>query len=286
MDGQRRIAQSVRRFARSRAFSQTQAFARSRKVGFAARTGAIALIGAAIALGLIDGEHLGTSDSAKRGFNDKLASVTGFAAQNITISGLNDHQPEQLLKVLGVAPGGSLIGFDAEQAKGLLEGIDWVESASVQRKFPNQLEIVVKERQPFAVWQRGKSHFVIDRHGVAMSGIKAQRTAQLPLVSGEGANLAVAELFDVLTHVPDINIKVNGAARVGARRWTLYLDDGVKILLPESGALEALQRVQAMDQAHGILAKAITEIDVRIPAQFRVAVIPAAPSEVSTGSIE
>jgi cell division protein FtsQ len=287
MDGQRRIAQSIRRSARSRAFANAQSYARSRTAGVLVRSGAFVFVGAAALMGLIDGGHLGSSEHQGRGFNDKLSAMLGFAAQSISISGLTDHKPEQLLKVLGVAPGSSLVGFDAEDAKGLLEGIDWVEHASVQRKFPNQLEITVKERQPFALWQRGPSHYVIDKHGVAMSGVPASRSAQLPLVSGEGANTAVAELYDELHKKPDLLIKVKGAARVGQRRWTLYLDNDVKILLPETGIEAAIDQVLAMDTNHGVLKKPVSEVDVRNATQFRVAVVqPPADSTVQTGSIK
>ena len=273
MDGQRRIARSLRRFRRSPFARQALAFGRSRRVGVAMRTGALGVFAVALLAGLVQGGHFEREDRTSLRLGDTVAGMVGFAAVSVSITGLDEHEPEQLLKALGLSPGGSLIGFEAGQAKRLLEGIDWVEQASIQRKFPNQLEISVTERKPFAVWQRGQAHYVIDRHGVAMSGIDNSRAAQLPLVSGEGANLAVAELVNQLEATPELLLRVGAAARVGQRRWTLYLDNGVKILLPEAGTAAALHYISTYDKEFGILSKSVSEVDLRVPAQVRIAMV-------------
>jgi cell division protein FtsQ len=182
----------------------------------------------------------------------------------------------RLLRSLGLKPGMSLIGFDAGQAKNLLEGIDWVEQAEVQRKFPNQLEISVVERVPFAVWQRSGDRYVIDRNGVAMSGIEAGRMAQLPLVSGEGANLAAGQLMADLEQHPDLMLRVGAAARVGQRRWNLYLDNGVKVMLPENDEAAALQMLAVEDQRTRLLSDGVQIVDLRIAGQMRLALTPIA----------
>ena len=66
------------------------------------------------------------------------------------------------------------------------ENMDWVASAEVVRRFPNQLDILVTEREPFAIWQRGGVHYVIDKSGTAVSAIDPARVSILPLVTGEG----------------------------------------------------------------------------------------------------
>jgi len=184
-----------------------------------------------------------------------------------------------VLAAINVKPGGSLIGFDALQARRILENIDWVASAKVQRLFPNQLEIAVVERVPFAVWQRGKSYYAIDRSGAAMSGIPSATLAGLPLVSGEGAQTVAAELVNQLEAVPALKAKIRAAARVGTRRWTLYLDNGVTVLLPEHDVEAALALAWKLDSTQGLLSKGITSLDLRLADRVTVAVAEVLPAE-------
>ena len=232
-------------------------------------------LGAAIAHGLAAGGYLDYDGSPFLKLPGKLAGLAGMAADDIEIRGLIHQEPETVLAAAGVTPGGSLIGFDAAHARRLLENLDWVAAAKVQRKFPNQLEIDVVEREPFAIWQRGESHYVIDRSGAAMSGIPAAKLAMLPLVAGEGANAAAAELINQLEATPNLMLQMRAAARIGKRRWTLYLDNGVTILLPENGVTDALAKVDRLDRTQQLLSKGIASVDMRLAGRIVVAVAQA-----------
>ena len=251
------------------------------RVRAGARAGALLFLALVIGHGLLRGGYLDYDGSKWLRLPGKAASVVGMAAEDITITGLTYHDPEALLTAIGVSPGGSLIGFDAVVAKRILENLDWVESAQVQRLFPNQLEIVVAEREPFAVWQREASYYVIDRTGVAMSGFPASRLVQLPLVTGEGANLAAKDLFNHLEATPELLLQIKAAARVGDRRWTLYLDSGVTILLPEEGWQEAITRVAELDRSQRLLSKGIKSVDRRVAGRMVAAVAQVEPEDVA-----
>ena len=252
-----------------------------RSIRFLARAGAFSILALAVGLGLHDGGHLKYPGSPWENASGRVASLFGFAADGIKIAGLKYHDAESVLTPIGVRPGGSLIGFDAANARKLLENMDWVLSAKVMRLFPNQLEISVVEREPFALWQRGGSHYVIDRTGSAMSSLDPARMAGLPLVTGEGAQSAISELVNQLEAHPRLKSKLLAAARVGQRRWTLHLDNGVSVALPEKGVEEAMARVENLDQRYELLSKGIRGIDLRVAGRVTVSVseAPAAGSE-------
>ena len=151
----------------------------------------------------------------------------------------------------------------------------WVETPGrnfAQRVFPNQLAIELKEREPFAVWQRGQSHYVIDASGAAMSGLAAAGLVRLPLVTGEGANAAAAELINQVSAYPDIMLQMKAAARVGQRRWTLYLDSGITVQLPEKDWREAIALADELNRTQRILSRGIRSLDLRVPGRVGVEV--------------
>jgi cell division protein FtsQ len=246
----------------------------SRRARFMARAGAILFLGAALLHGLNQGGHLDYDGSPWLKLPGKLSGFVGMAADDIHITGLVHQEPETVLSAIGVKPGGTLIGFDAVKARRTLENLDWVSTATVQRLFPNQLEVSITERVPFAIWQRDGTYYVIDRSGAAMSSVEPSRLPQLPLVTGEGAHRAAEELINHLEAFPALMLKTRAAARVGQRRWTLYLDNGVTIALPETGEDKALARVQELDAASGLLSKGIRSVDLRIAGRMAVETVP------------
>lgn len=246
--------------------------AQSLRFRFIVRSFGVLFLGATIVHGVLRGGQLDYEGSPWRQMPGKLASIIGLAAVDIRISGLTNHDPQLLLNAMGVVPGGSLIGFDAGAARQLLQNMDWISAASVQRKFPNTLEINVAERIPFAIWQHEGKYSLIDRAGIAMGGMELMAQSHLLLVTGEGANFAAEELVNHLEANPELMKKVSAAAMVGKRRWTLYLQNGVKIALPSDGEPEALKQVSDLDASQNILSKGIREIDMRIAGKMTVAI--------------
>ena len=237
------------------------------------RVFAILFLTGSIVHGMLQGGLLDYDGSPLRNLTGKIASMAGLAAVDIRVSGLTHHDPELLFHALGVQPGASLIGFDTGEARRRLEAMDWVAAASVQRQYPNRLEINVSERVPFAIWQHDGAYSLVDRTGVAMGGLDLMGPSHLPLVTGQGANLAAFEIVNHLEAYPLLFKRVSAVAMVGKRRWTLYLDNGVKIALPVESVADALAKVSQLDADQGLLSKAIREIDMRIAGQMTIKVI-------------
>ena len=59
--------------------------------------------------------------------------------------------------------------------------------------------------------------------------------------------------------------RMRGLVRMGERRWDVVLDRGQRIMLPETGAVRALERALAMDAAVDMLGREIAAVDLRLP---------------------
>ena len=268
--------------ARQRVPSRFERILAGRRLRMLVRGLAASFLMTTLLYGLIQGGHL--SDHPLYRLIDRTAVTLGFAAEHIRISGLKTQTPETVLSILGIAPGASLMDFDAAQAEKRLAQVDWVARAQVRRIFPNQLEIEITERVPFAIWQRGGQYFLIDRTGAVIGFDPKPYAGKLLLVSGEGAQLAVEALVNHLESNPGLKSRLVAASRVGGRRWNLYFPQGVKVLLPETGEAEALAELERLEQGRGILEKAVSLIDLRLADRMVITPLPQPAAEA--GEVE
>lgn len=162
----------------------------------------------------------------------------------------------------------SSFDLDMAELRERVEGLDAVASASVRVRSGGVLEVQVVERVPVAVWRSGDGLELVDREGHRVVGLASRlERPELPLVVGLGADEAVGEALTLYAASGPIRDRLRGFVRVGARRWDVVLDHGQRILLPETGALRAFQKVMALDEAQDLLARDITAVDFRIPAR-------------------
>ncbi len=242
---------------------------------------ALLILAGVILHGLERGEHITDPTSPLYNLEGRLAGLFGQQAQRIYISGLVYHSPQAVLKAISVHTGSSLLGFEPEMARRLLENLDWVKHAEVARLYPNGLKISIKERQPIALWQTDGAFYPVDADGVALVSLDPRRFANLLLVTGDGANVAAKALVNQLEAMPILRSRVKAAARVGNRRWNLYMASGLKVLLPEEGEHRALKRLAALIADGRITRKAVKILDLRLP--DRIALLSQEEAAKDTG---
>lgn len=235
-----------------------------RTTGVLVRSSAVSMLALVTGYGLLAGDHLTDPSSGARGLPAQISSYLGYAAEQVRITGLKRMGGASVLKAIGIKPGGSLVGFDANHARSILLNLDWVQEASVRVLPPNRLEIDIAEREPFAVWQRDGNYYVIDREGAAIASFEASRFPHLMLVSGEGAQETVSQLVNQLEAWPGLQSRITAAARVGKRRWTLYFAGGRQALLPEKQVEQAIASLTDLDERFGVLTSGIEQVDLRL----------------------
>lgn len=202
-------------------------------------------------------------DAATRGF---IGAITPFKLADVTVEGRDYVDPAAILGALRVKTGDSLLGIDLQAARQRIEAIDWVASATVERRLPDSLYVTLRERRPLAIWQNGTEYTLIDENG---RGVKASRmppgAEKLLLLGGAGAPERIRDLALLLAEEPSLEPKLRAAVWVGQRRWNLILRSGTELWLPEEDAAAALQKFAKLDTAHGLLAKDFGVIDLRLP---------------------
>ena len=203
---------------------------------------------------------------------ERMGNVTaglGLRIQDVVIEG-RQKTPEALLRAaIGVIPGAPILTYSVEAARANIEKIQWVASATVERRLPSTIVVHLIERRPFAVWQHDGHFMLIDRDGQTVTDSDvASFASQLPLVVGNGAPAAAAALIDALTAQPDIFARVTAAVRVGERRWNLRLNNGTDVLLPEGEEVKALARLAELQEAHALLDRPLQAVDLRLPDRF------------------
>ncbi len=194
----------------------------------------------------------------------RVLVAQGFSVQTVSVIGRRHTTKDELNRALQVTRGESLFHVDLEEARRRIEALDWVDRASISRLWPDTLHIVLVERRPAAVWQIDGALKLVDRAGGVIAPVDGAAYAGLPHIVGAGAARETAALIALLDRHPDIRARLRAAIRVGERRWTLRLDNGVDVHLPDEGEDEALSLLGALDARHRLLARDIVAVDLRV----------------------
>ena len=86
----------------------------------------------------------------------------------------------------------------------------------------------------------------------------------LPFVVGEGAETHVADYLGILKTAPELASQVRAGIFVSGRRWTLKLNSGLEILLPEEHPELAFARFAEMQREHDVVSKDVMLVDLRL----------------------
>ena len=158
----------------------------------------------------------------------------------------------------------SRFDLDLDGLRRKAESLDAVASALVRVGAGGVLQITITEREPAFVWRSESGLIMIDATGHRIAGL-AERSdrADLPLIAGDGADLAVAEAAAIVQATGPLAPRLRGLVRISQRRWNLVLDRDQSVLLPAANPVGALEALIALNQAEDILARDLTSIDLR-----------------------
>ncbi|KXG86014.1 cell division protein FtsQ/DivIB [Agrobacterium bohemicum] len=230
------------------------------RVHIPAHTGTLATVAFFSVIGLY-GMSLG-------GHTDVVAQATtsaaGFAIEDVKVSGNVQTSEIDVFQLLGLDGATSLIALDVNAARKKLTELPWVEDVDVRKIYPKTIEVRLKERQAFGIWQHGTELSLIEKSGSVIAPLRDNKYAGLPLFVGRDAETGAAGFVDELADWPEIRNRVRAYVRIAGRRWDLHLDNGIVVKLPEENVPKALQLLSRMDMEEKVLSRDVAAVDLRL----------------------
>ena len=237
---------------------------------------AFVIVLAGAGYGTIRGGHGPTVIGTFKDLRDTAANMAGFRIAAVALAGHKQLTREEILATAGVTGRASLLFLDATDARSQLKTNPWIADATVQKLYPDRLQITVREREPYALWQKQGRVSVIALDGTVLEPYVAARFTRLPLVVGRGAAIRAKEFLDLLDRYPDIRDAVRASILVAERRWNLRLKNGVDVRLPETDVERALDTLTMLDREKKLLSRDIVAVDLRLADRVTVRLSDAA----------
>ncbi|MCA1934496.1 MAG: FtsQ-type POTRA domain-containing protein [Asticcacaulis sp.] len=211
-------------------------------------------------------------------FTDARIASIGINLQNVRLQGVSDVAREDIRKAMQFQRGQPLALMDLNKVKADVESVGWVKSAVVRRQLPDQLIISVVERPRLAVWQYQNKTYVIDDTGKVIPEAHSGNFLDLPLVVGQEANAASADILRLMQARPELMSRVWALVRVDTRRWDIRLKNNTIIKLPALDQDEALNRLDGLISQQRILDQGLAVIDLTDPNALVVKPFETAPA--------
>ncbi|MBB4229038.1 cell division protein FtsQ [Rhizobium mongolense] len=203
-------------------------------------------------------------------------TAAGFAIEDVKVSGNSETSEIEIFELLGLDGTTSLVALDVDAARRKIVKLPWVESVEVRKIYPKTIEVKLKERQAYAIWQHGQELSLIERNGSVIAPLRDNKFSTLPLVVGRDAESAAASLEGEFSKWPDITSRVKAYVWVSGRRWDLHMDNGVVVKLPSDDVDQALARLSKFNKEQDLLARDIAAVDLRLVDRTAIQLTPEA----------
>jgi cell division protein FtsQ len=204
---------------------------------------------------------------------------------HVEVSGGAVVTPDEATTGAGLRRGQPMISVDTAAAERRLRRLPWIDTAFVERAFPNTVRIHLTERVATAVAARPVGGWVVlDRTGRVLAE-RPDRPADLPEVIGAGETPAPAATLgtarpalDVVAALPEAIRKQVTSARLEGEAVTLYTGlREIRIGPPTALAAKVAALSVLLERVGG---RSVAVLDVRVP-QAPV-VVPTAPTAATS----
>ena len=226
---------------------------------------------------------LGVPQKAYIACKDRLIQFSGrigLDVRDVFVEGRKNASLDIIMAAAQVSTKTPILAYDIDVIRDNLLKVDWIKTATVQRRLPNLLYIKLVEREPIALWQRQGKHYLVDKDGVVIKSPILDAFKSLPIVAGENAPAHTPKLLNLLDKFITVRKHLNAMVRIRDRRWDLTIDNTITVKLPEEGLEDALARLSILLDEKKIVPGDVLSVDLCLPKQVIMRLTPDAAVRV------
>ena len=131
----------------------------------------------------------------------------------------------------------------------------------------SSIEIKIQEKNIIGLAKIKNNDYLIDEFNHLIEVEITPNLFHLPIFIGKNSYKHASIILNLISK-SDINLNYISFSLVDERRWNINLNNGVKILLPESKILDTLKLLKKIDSQYDLLKGNFIEIDLRINGKY------------------
>ena len=190
----------------------------------------------------------------------------GFTINNIQILGIKNIPKETIIKIVNNENKSNILNVNLLNIYKNLRNNDWVEELHIERVLPNTIKINIKEKEAIGIWQYEMSNKLITKNGEIISTANINKfKIDLPIIHGNNANKNANSILKILETNKVLAKNIWSLDYVNNRRWNLHFKQGIIVLLPSKGILQAWNEIIKLQKNYDVLNLGLTELDLRNP---------------------
>ncbi len=185
--------------------------------------------------------------------------------KNVKILGIENTKPTEVINIVSGLKETSLSNIDLHEISTQINNIDWIKKSELRKIYPSTLVVKVYEHNPIAIWFNNGNKFLVDDESEIIKELNPNNFKNLKVIAGLNALEDIPEIISMIRNYPEFEKKIKSLLRVGDRRWTVRLHNGITIHLPEKNVANAIEEIEQLDSKHALLSRYVDIIDMRLP---------------------
>ena len=180
--------------------------------------------------------------------------------RNISVTAdKNDKDLTALVNAVAVAPGTRSYAVDLESLNARVGAVPGVKKSAVRRLPNGNLAVRVSMYTAVALWTDGEHFFPLSADGTIVNKPTDVRDAGHVVFRGK----IPGEIDEITKAAHNLIGVLDYLEWIENRRWNLYTNTGMVVLLPEHNPIEAIGTLVALGNNHQIFSRDINQIDMR-----------------------